>query len=79
MRTTTRQRSNRVTTQEKILLPVHCFKMDMVLLFVDNFLFFRKSSTFLHAFVNMTESKANDNETFNSAVRSITYIKRELI
>ena len=33
----------------------------------------------MHAFVNMAESKANDNETFNSAVRSITYIKRELI
>ena len=54
-------------------------KWTLVLLFVDNFHFFLKSSTFLHAFVNMAESKANDNETFNSAVRSITYIKRELI
>ena len=54
-------------------------KWTLVLLFVDNFLFFLKSSTFLRAIVNMTESKANDNETFNSAAKSNMYIKRELI
>ena len=39
-RTTTRQRRNRVTTEEKILLPVHCFKMNTGITFRRQFSLF---------------------------------------
>ena len=78
-RTTTRQRRSRVTTEEKILLPVHCFKMNTGITFRGQFSLFSQVKYVFACFVNMAESKANDNETFNSAAKSNTYIKRELI